>query len=105
MTFSNLFNFHSISEPMSNKWEAAFCTKFPKTCSQFTSWFHTGGKYDNPEADNLYNQEMHSGASIKEFLHYVQDALNNDFRQYDYGSDEENIKRYGTKEVPIIDLS
>lgn len=80
MTFSNLFNFHSITSVVSNTWESAFCTKFPKTCSQFTAWFHTGGKYDNPKADDLYNQQVHSGASIKEFLHYVQDALNNDFR-------------------------
>jgi len=67
--------------------------------------FHANGKYDNPTADNLSNMELHSGASLKETLHYGQDALFNDFRQYDYGSDKENIKRYGSTTIPLIDLS
>jgi len=88
---------------MTNKWGSAFCTKFAFVCDAVTKKVHE--PYDNPAADDLYIKEVHSGSSLKQYLHYGQDALFNDFRQYDYGTDAENIKRYGSTTIPIIDLS
>jgi len=89
---------------MANKWGAAFCTKFRFICDDATKHVYHE-KYDNPEADALYISMVHSGSSLKQYLHYGQDALFNNFRQYDYGTDAENMKRYGSTTVPVIDLS
>lgn len=40
-----------------------------------------------------------SGASIKQFAHYGQGLLSEDFRKFDYGS-AENLKRYGVTVAP-----
>ena len=42
---------------------------------------------------------MPSGASMKQFVHYGQGLISEDFRKFDYGS-EENMKRYGSKVAP-----
>lgn len=40
-----------------------------------------------------------SGASMKQFVHYGQGLLTEDFRKFDYGS-EKNMKKYGIKVAP-----
>ncbi|KAM3959391.1 lipase 3 [Aphomia sociella] len=40
-----------------------------------------------------------SGASVKQFIHYGQEFLSGEFRQYDYGY-EKNMKMYGTETPP-----
>ncbi|KAJ8718192.1 hypothetical protein PYW07_006122 [Mythimna separata] len=42
---------------------------------------------------------MPSGASMKQFVHYGQGLISEDFRKFDYGS-EENMRRYGVKRPP-----
>uniref|UniRef100_A0A2A4JCC5 AB hydrolase-1 domain-containing protein n=1 Tax=Heliothis virescens TaxID=7102 RepID=A0A2A4JCC5_HELVI len=44
-----------------------------------------------------------SGASIKQFAHYGQGVLSDDFRQFDYGFDA-NLKRYGVGVPPSYEL-
>lgn len=44
-----------------------------------------------------------SGASMKQFAHYGQGVLSNEFRQFDYG-DDENLMRYGQRDPPSYNL-
>lgn len=46
---------------------------------------------------------MPSGASMKQFVHYGQGLISEDFRRFDYGS-EENMRRYGVKVPPRYPL-
>ncbi|XP_047031193.1 lipase 3-like [Helicoverpa zea] len=46
---------------------------------------------------------MPAGASVKQLAHYGQGLISRDFRQFDYGSDE-NMKRYGVKVPPSYAL-
>ena len=41
---------------------------------------------------------------MKELLHYGQDIITGEWKQYDYGSDAANIAVYGSKVVPQMDL-
>lgn len=38
-------------------------------------------------------------------LHYGQDIISGEFKQYDYGNDKDNIAKYGTKDPPMIDIN
>ena len=46
-----------------------------------------------------------SGTSFKSVDHYAQIVDSGEFKKFDYGSDTENEKRYGTAKPPTIDLT
>jgi len=46
-----------------------------------------------------------SSSSIRTYIHCLQYFVNSDFKQYDYGSEAENLEAYGQAEPPKYDLS
>jgi len=52
----------------------------------------------------IKNTREGPGATAKQLLHYAQLISTGKFTQFDYYSDKENKKRYGTKKPPSINL-
>ena len=53
-----------------------------------------------------YLEHVPDGSSTRPFVQYAQlHLLDNVFRKYDFGSDEDNIEHYGTAIPPAYDLS
>ena len=65
-------------------------------------------KYDNIEVSKMFEGHFPHGASVRSIIHYGQIYNNKRFAYYDYGSKEENLKRYRQEvppEIPLHDIS
>jgi len=61
-------------------------------------------KWNDPVRSKIVSARPDSGASLKEILHYGQTFETGIYKQFDYGSDKKNTKRYGSNIIPTIPL-
>ena len=82
-----------------------FCAMFASVCDALENWLNIGDSpYDDKERGDVLNARPGSSASLKQLIHYGQNMRSGEYKQYDYGSDAENIAHYGSKIVPVIVL-
>ena len=58
---------------------------------------------NNATWNYLIKTRPSAGSSLKELIHFAQEAWSGNFAAFDYGSSE-NMKRYGQSTPPIYDL-
>lgn len=81
-----------------------FCNIFQPVCEAIYDFLSLKSPFTDQASWDLQQSQPASPATTKMLVHYGQIIITGVFKQFDYGSDEENIKRYGSKEVPIIPL-
>jgi lysosomal acid lipase/cholesteryl ester hydrolase len=103
---AHALNLYEIRNPAVDSGMISFCQTFSSFCNGISNFFHMeGSPYNDKQAEYVEDKRPDSSGSLKQLVHYGQNAQTNIFKQYDYGSDAENIKYYGTKNVPVIPLN
>ena len=81
-----------------------FCNLIPYFCDDLSAFFASGGEWNDSTAAMTATLRPQSATSFKSIIHYLQLISTGVFKQYDYGSDEENEKNYGSATVPLLNL-
>lgn len=97
---------YEVRDPQTEKTLIDICafSVIDDVCDLIHEYFSTKSPYDDQASWDLLCTLPQSSASTKEFIHYAQIIKTGDFKQYDYGSDAENIAHYGSATVPELDL-
>ena len=105
--YGTLKNLHlwELRDPKLSKEMVTFCNKYSSVCNGIEGFFHLNdNKWNDKERTDVMNARVGSGASIKQAIHYAQISKTGVFKQFDYGTDKDNIAHYGSKIVPLITI-
>lgn len=102
------YNIHELYGQGYKGLSGPICNVFEQLCDQATPISVPYNAYNDPVAARICNKRKQSSTSLKQMLHYAEIFGNNEFRQFDYGTKDENSKKYGEELVdskpPLIDL-
>lgn len=83
-----------------------FCKALPTTCEYLDEGiWDMDATVDNTGREYVKFANTPAGAGWKNVIHYAQIIKSSRFQRWDYGSDEENKKHYGSTEPPQYDLA
>ena len=100
------FNAYEIRNPAQDKALTAFCTTSGSLCDGIKNFLNMElSPYNVDSREIVSDYRPGSSCSLKQVIHYGQLANSGVFKQYDYGSDAENTKHYGTHTPPLLPLS
>ena len=74
-------------------------------CNVIEDWFSKKPPYEDQASWDLLQTLPQSSASVKQLIHYGQIIKTGVFKKFDYGSETENKKHYGSITVPELDLN
>ena len=98
----------SINEllgPTHNFAMRTFCLAYPLMCAAIDSMGKAPDTpYNNSDRVAIVSARPGSCASVRQVMHYLQIIKTKEFKQYDWGSNKENKKRYGKDKPPTLDL-
>ena len=97
---------YELRDPKTEKRLTKICQMqlLDDVCSLIDTWFSKMPPYEDQTSWDLVSTLPQSSASIKQLIHYGQIIKTGVFKQYDYGSDEDNIAHYGNSTVPELNL-
>ena len=81
-----------------------FCVEFPTICEDISNWFHLVSIYEDTAASNFQNSLPFSPSSVKSIIHYAQIITSGEFKQYDYGNNDDNMAHYNSTDIPMLHL-
>lgn len=103
--FAHLMGVYELLDPATDKALYKLCRGFYSFCEGLHDMLSLGKpEWNDEERLAVKHLRPATGAADQEVLHYAQIFKTGVFKQYDYGSDEANIKRYGSKTIPVIPL-
>lgn len=87
-----------------NDFAKYFCWPAPAICNTAIFLFCGVTHHIDTSRLRVYLSQTPSGTSVKNMAHWAQSLRHGDFRMYDYGSAEKNLKRYKQPKPPAYDL-
>ena len=101
----------NINEVLSDNW---FTSSIAVAACRIANFLCEGGLLVlsdmKPELDSLDRMDVimghyPSGTSLRDYNHFVQMTVNENFQKYDFRNETENLRRYGQKTPPIYNLT
>jgi gastric triacylglycerol lipase len=95
-------------------WDNWFTSSIAVLACRIANFLCQGGLFIlsdmKPNLDNLDRMDVimghyPSGTSMRDYDHFVQMVQNDDFQKYDFRNETENLRRYGQKTPPVLNLS
>ena len=103
----NRFGYYAVgTDPASQKHLKTFCHIFGWLCTTIKNFANIGASpWNDPTTSAIVDARVGSWASLKQIVHYGQIFKTGIFKDYDYGSDKNNVAVYGNRIIPEIPIN